>query len=491
MSLSKSQYLKGLQCHKSLWLTKHKPKLATPISEATQFLFDQGATVGKAAQALFPNGTTIEFNSDDFAGMIIRTAELLSQNKNQIIYEATFKHEALFTMVDILVQANDSLEIYEVKSGTGVEEVHLNDLAFQVYILRSLGYKVSKASLIHINNKYVRASELDVQGLFTIEDFTLQINKRILDVPNQISEMNIMLSGAEPNIDIGPYCKKPYECDFKQHCWAHIPEISVFSLSNARGKDWELYEQGVVEYQDVPINSKLNPKHTQQIQAYLNNEESIDKPAISKFLESFELPISFLDFETFHEAIPSYQGTNPYEQIPFQYSLHVLRSADDEPEHYEFLADAGIDPRQAFIESLLSNLPKTGSVVVYNQSFETKVLEKLAIAFPHYQESTNNIISRFVDPMVIFRSRWYYHGDFHGSYSIKKVLPVLVPELSYEALEIAEGTSAARSYHLIAKASADDVLRLKAGLLEYCKLDTLAMVEIYKALDRMILNKEN
>ena len=488
MSISKSQYLKGLQCHKRLWLSKHKPELAKLVSEGQQFIFDQGIEVGKLAQDLFPGGIEIKFNSDDFAGMIAQTKEILDSSHMVSMYEATFNYQGSFAMVDILAQTPAGLEVYEVKSGTKAKEVNISDLAFQVYILKGLGYKISKAALVYINNQYVRGPMLDINELFKIEDLTEDMTQLIKPIESQIEEMSNVSQGKEPDIDIGPYCKKPYKCEFKEYCWSHVPEVSVFNLANARGKDWELYYDGVIKLEDVPLSPQISSKHQEQIQTYLSKEINNNKKSINKFLDTIEYPISFLDFETYQDAIPSHPGIRSYEQIPFQFSLHILESENAELNHVEFLAEPGLDPRESFTKKLIQTLPNKGSIIVYNQSFEAGILRKMAQLYLSHEMQIESAIHRFIDLMKVFKARWYYHWQFQGSYSIKKVLPALALDLSYKDLDIGEGASAARAYIQLKTLTEKEATKVKKDLLEYCRLDTFAMVKILKELKTLSLD---
>lgn len=487
-NISKSQYVKGLQCHKALWLLKNKPELKAEVSESLQAVFDSGTEVGKLAQGLFPAGVEIKFNPSDFAGMISKTSELLKSNENIVIYEATFNHNGCFAMVDILVQTPEGLEIHEVKSSTGAKDVYLEDLSFQVHILQGLGYKVKKACLININNEYVYDGiKQQLEELFKTEDFTQEMLTKAKHVPNLIKQMQVVLEEGEPSLNIGPHCKKPYECDFKAYCWSHVPKVSVFNLSNARGRDWALYEQGYIQFEDVPLTksvlSQLSNKHIQQIESFVHGKVHINREAINKDIEKLEFPLAFLDFETYQDAIPQYAGTRSFEQTPFQYSLHILEGPETELVHKEFLADPCKDPRRDFVETLLADLPKLGNIVVYNQSFEAGILRKLGDCFVEYKPQVELTLDRFFDLMKPFQRREYYHPDMQGSFSIKKVLPALVPELSYSALDISEGASASRAFvQLRDVTDPTKIDSIRDNLLEYCKLDTLAMVEIWKVL---------
>jgi hypothetical protein len=488
MPISKSQYLKGLQCHKALWLLKNKPELKSKVTEATQAIFSQGTEVGKLAQQLFPDGVEIKFDPKNFKGMITKTKKLMDEDSSITIYEATFDYDGCFAMVDIFKQAPGGVEIYEVKSSTGAKDVYLDDLAFQVYILQGLGYTVTKACLVTINNEYIYDGiKLNLKELFKIEEFTKEMLVKTKHVPNLVKAMNKALAGDEPIIDIGEHCKKPYECDFKAHCWAHIPDPSVFSLSNARGKDWDLYNEGYVKLEDIPLTksvlSQLSNKHIQQIESYVQGKTHINREAIAKELSKLEFPLAFLDFETYQDAVPQDAGTRPFEQIPFQYSQHILESKDAELIHKEFLADPNQDPREPFIRSLLNDLPVTGSIVVYNQSFEAGIMRKFPVIFPDTAEQVSNILDRFYDLMFPFQRRDYYHPEMQGSYSIKKVLPALVPSLRYSDLDISEGASASRAFvGLRTLENQEEINKIKKDLLAYCKLDSLAMVEIWKIL---------
>ena len=488
MSISKSQYLKGIQCHKALWLLKNKPELRSEFSEATRAIFSQGRELGELAQELFPNGIEIKFKPKDFKGMISKTKECLDANQSVAIYEATFDYAGCFAMVDILVQTPEGLEIYEVKSSTGAKDVYLEDISFQVYILQALGYKIKKACLVNINNEYIYDGvEHKLEELFKIEDFTQEMLIKAKHVPNLVKQMQVALEGDEPDIGIGPHCKKPYDCDFKAHCWSHIPEVSVFSLSNARGKDWDLYHQGYIKLEEVPLNkstlSQLSNKHIQQIESFVTGKVDINREVILNSISELEFPLSFLDFETYQDAIPQHAGARSFEQTPFQYSLHILEGPDAQLEHREFLADPNQDPRRCFVDSLLSDLPNSGSIVVYNQSFEAGILRKLAGVFVDIDDQVNDIVERFFDLMKPFQRRDYYHPDMQGSFSIKKVLPALVPQLKYSDLDISEGASASRAFvRLRSITDTTEIQTIKQGLLEYCKLDTLAMVEIWRVL---------
>lgn len=490
MTLSKSQYVRGLQCQKSLWLYKYKPQLRDEPDSQAESLFETGYQVGDLAKELFPNGVEIEFNSDDFNGMIEKTKELIMDGV-EVIYEATFKEDGIFAMADILVKNGDAWDIYEVKASTQVKEYHIYDASIQWYAL-SKAIDLNRAYIVHINNSYVRNGKLDIKELFTIVDI-MDIVAQVQElIPSDLSKMREVLDmNTPPNIEIGKHCLEPFECDFRTHCWRHIPEKnSIFYLSYANGKQWELYDQGILRIEDIPDDFHLGKNAKLQLQHHKSKETKIDKSKIKEFLKSISYPINFLDFETFHEAIPRFDNQRPYEQIPFQYSLHILHK-DGTLEHKKFLADENSDPRRALAEQMLRDITPTGSIVAYNQSFEITQIKNLASSLPDLEDELLALTDRFMDLAVPFQKKHYYHPDFNGKYSIKVVLPALFPnddELDYQKLQTIQSGSDAMStfakLHLLKdKALLDDIRR---DLSAYCKLDTLAMVRIWEKLQKAV-----
>lgn len=487
--LSKSSFLKGLQCDKHLYLYKYNKELLDPLTEMQEAIFARGTDVGQLAQKLFPGGTDATPKSikkfDESAKL---TKELLRKNEN-VIYEATFIHDQVLAAADIVVNDNGELSIYEVKSSTSVNEVHINDAAVQYWIISNLGYKVKDISIVYINNKYVREGELDLDSLFNIEsalDFVLDKQKFVEN--NLHHQKKILSRKSVPKVEIGMHCTDPYPCGFIGHCWKHIPHNSVFDISGMHlRRKFELYEQGVVKVNDIPDNFGLNKNQQLQVEGILEGRTIIDEESIHMFLDTLSYPMYFVDFESFQPPVPLYNHSKPYQQIPFQYSLHVKENKDAELKHYEFLADPDSDPRIPFIEKLIADLGSKGDIIVYNKSFEVTRLNEIASVFPKYKEQINSIIGRIKDLMLPFQKKYYYTPEMQGSYSIKYVLPALVPEMSYDNMEIADGGTASLAYESLS--TMDDFIKIdeiKKQLLEYCKLDTLAMVRILEKLEHVV-----
>ena len=483
MLLSKSQYIRGLQCHKSLWLYKNRRDLLQPTGAQAESLFATGNTVGDYAKQVFPNGIEIEFDSNNFDGMISKTSELIEQGFDTI-YEATFKQKGISAMADVLHKTVDGWNMYEVKASTSVKPYHIDDAAIQWFALSNV-LKINKVFIMHINNEYVRNGDLEVDKLFHLEDITNDVLTLQVDIPDKLIVMEDMLNHDIPDIDVGAHCDSPFECDFSHLCW-DIPEVSVFNLYRMYSTEkLSLYKQGIIHYEDIPPDYALSEMQKLQVSAKLNNEILIDKVIIREFLDSVKYPVSFFDFETFQNAIPRFDDQRPYMQMPFQYSLHIINKQGD-MSHLEYLGDENADPRRELAERMITDLPKTGAIMAYNQSFEIGRIRDLANLYPDLADDLLSFVERFVDLINPFRNLGYYHPDFNGSFSIKSVLPAMFPddqELDYKKLDIQDGGMAmdtfANLYLLKDIGKRDDI---RNNLLAYCRLDTLAMVRIWEKL---------
>lgn len=491
MTLSKSLYIRGLQCEKSLWLKKKKPEVLQAPDDGAQAVFDTGTSVGELACELFSGGERIEYTGD-FSSQMAKTNELMGCD-TKVIYEATFCFDGILVMVDILCIGKDGLIINEVKSSTSVKEVYIDDASIQYYVISSLGYKVSAVNIIHIDNSYVRGEKLELEKFFHTEDVTEQVKQKQADIPQILSKFDEILSkDVEPDIDIGPHCSDPYNCDAWEYCWRKqrgIPEYSIFDISRLRSdKKFELYKSGVVKFEDIKELDKFNASQQIQIRSELSKEQIIDKEAIKEFLDTLSYPLYHLDFETFQQAVPEFIGLSPYEQIPFQFSIHK-DNGNGNLEHFEFLAEPGADPRYQLALNLIKFIPQDACVLAYNMSFEKRVIRRLAEIYPQISNELMAIHDNIKDLMAPFAGKSYYHPKMQGSYSIKYVLPALVPEFesAYKDLNlIHHGGEAMQAYEAMAYMPADEREAYKKALLAYCKLDTLAMVKVLEKLREVV-----
>jgi hypothetical protein len=483
--LSKSLFIRGLQCHKSLYLHKHRPKLRDEISESQQRVFDSGTEVGVAARDLFPGGVEIPFDGLTPKEQLEKTAAAL-RNGMTTIYEAAFEHDGVFMKADILHKGARGWDLYEVKATTEVKKAHVNDVSLQYHVLLGARIDAASANVVHLNSQYVRKGAIEVNKLFVSEDITQAVRSRQTTVATEIAKMRGMLSGDTPPIDIGPYCNDPYPCDFQGHCWQHIPEDSVFVLRQRGARPFDFYRRGIVRLGDIP-RDELSGAQLMQLEAFLNKSEFIDREELRGFLDSLWYPLYFVDFETMIFPIPPYDGMRPYQQLPFQYSLHYIEREGANLRHLEYLAEPNIDPRGEIAQRLVREIPKEACVLAYNASFEMGRLGDLAEYLPQLRERIAIMIDNMRDLIIPFRKRHVYSWRMKGSASQKAVLPALVPELSYNGMEIEHGGAAMDAYS--AMCASDDpaeVTRIRAALLEYCKLDTLGMVRILEKLRELV-----
>jgi len=391
----------------------------------------------------------------------------------------------VFVKADILHKGPKGWELYEVKSSTEVKEIYIDDTALQYYVISGTGLKVSKASVVFIDNEYIRNGEIEVGKLFKIQDITDEVKKRQKLVKQEISRLKKMLQEEMPDIDIGPHCKDPNVCDFKGHCWQHIPEYSVFKLGGKGLDKFDAYNRGIVLIEDLDVRG-LNRQQKIQAEAYLTKTEYIDRGNVKKFLDSLWYPICFFDFETVDSAIPVFNGTKPYQKIPFQYSAHLLKSKGGKLKHSEYLAHPGKDFLKELLLKLLEDIPQDSCVIAFNSPFEKQVLNNLAGWFPKYKGQISKIVNNLRDLAKPFRSRSVYRHEMNGSYSLKAVLPALVPEMTYNDLAVRNGGMAMDAFAVMAGLKdKSEIKQLRKDLLEYCSLDTLAMVKILEKLRKI------
>jgi len=492
--LSKSLYLKGLGCSKALWLKKYKPNELTPPDASALAVFKTGNEVGELACDLFPGGNKITYESSSMDEKIQLTKEWIEAGVENI-YEATFRNDDVLVMVDILRNLGDGkVEIYEVKSSASVKDVYLDDASIQHHVLESLGYEVSDTYIVHIDSKYVRGDDLNIDEFLTIVNVSNDVKERKADIPKNIEALKRTLSSkTEPDVDIGLHCLKPYSCDAIDYCWhrqCKIPEYSIFNLANLNAdKKFALYHEGVTTFNDIADPSKFSSAQQLQISAELTNQETINQAAIKKFVDNLSYPIYHLDFETFHPSIPRWKNTSPFEQIPYQYSIHI-EDEHGKLEHKEFLEAGGPDPRYELAKRLIEDIPMDATVLAYNMGFEKGVIKNRAQSFSDLSQHLMNIHDNIQDLMKPFQKKDYYTAAMKGSYSIKAVLPALVPEMetAYEELKtVHNGGDATLAYDsLISNNNDEPTQALKEGLLEYCKLDTLAMVKVLEKLKKVV-----
>lgn len=483
--LSKTLFLKGLRCKKLLFLSKYHPYLRDEISEKTEEIFQRGNEVTLFARKLFPNGREIPSN-ETISRQSSITSFLIEEGVENI-FEASFLFNEIFVRADILHKGEEGWEIYEVKSSTGQKDEYLYDIALQFYVLRNCGLDIRKACLIHLDNDYTRWGEIEIEKLFKKVDLTKPVLEKQNEIEEAIASLKKVLMGEMPDVDIGRQCIESYPCEFRGFCWKEVPENSLPAMEIRWLEDkFELYKRGLLYLEELdPEEFNGNPK--MYIEAFIRKKVILNKKGIQDFLSSLWYPMAFLDFETFQSAIPPFDGTKPYQHIPFQYSLHILPSKDVELEHSFYLAPPGIDPRRELIEKLLNEIPSNSCVIVYNEKFEKKIMNELSEFFPEYRERIQEIIKNLRDLMLPFKRKDCYHWKMLGSHSLKRVVFALIPELEYEDLEIKDGEMAMEAYQKLCKANSPEELeKARKSLLNYCFRDTFSMVRLIEELKKMV-----
>lgn len=497
IALSKTSYILYRRCKKNTWLKIHRPDIyyKFPMSEFEQHLMETGIEVELSARNLFPGGVLIDGTDREAREKTIACM----RRKDPIIFQPALLVDNFFAALDVLKYdpTSDSYSIYEIKSTSGEKEDHYYDLAFQVNLIKkfavanNMRINLSTMYLIHLNSKYIRNGPLDLTELFAIADATEPVS----DILDRVAEeMDLALTYlSQPTEPAGPcsclYKNRGNHCSTFQHSNSHVPEYSVHDIARiSRGKLEKLVDGNILRIDQVHENFSLTEIQKNQVEAEQNDRTLVDGDRILSELSKLEYPIYFLDYETFPCAIPRFNGFSPHQQMPFQHSLHILDSpADLKTEtlrHVEFIyLDSG-DPTRAFTESLRMNLGPRGSIVVWHRSFEAQRNEELAYRLPEMKSFLDDVNSRLYDLKEIFSQQYYVHKGFRGSASIKRVLPVLIPELSYTTLAIQEGSEALRKWDemTMGHISQEEKERIASNLLEYCKLDSFAMYAIFRKL---------
>lgn len=498
---SKSKYCDFYRCPKMAWLKRYKSEVFTE-NQALQARMVIGNEVGDLAMKLFGDYEDVTAYRDDgkldLTRMQQRTQALMETGKN-VICEASFSYDGLYCAVDILRKTANGYIIYEVKSATHNDNyLYVVDIAYQKYVLQKCGINVTAVYLITVDSEYVYDGTLDLHRFFKIHDMNEAVNSELAHVAQTLEHAEtILLAQQEPDVDLGEQCHAPYDCDCFEYCKTlhgiEPDKPSVFDLYKLPfSKKIELYKKGVVTFQDVYDGGYCgNEIRKRQVDFVLHERKPyIDRDGIRKFLQTLSYPLYFLDFETMQPVIPQYIGTKPYQQIPFQYSLHYIEKEGGTLYHKEFLAQSGVDPRKELAERLIADIPKNVCVLAYNKAFECTRIKELAKAFPALSEHLLNIMVNIKDLWDPFKGGCYYNRAMGDSFSIKSVLPAIFPNdpsLNYHNLEgIHNGGEAMEIFPKIATMPKEEAEITRKQLLKYCELDTFAMVKIWQELLRVI-----
>lgn len=437
-----------------LWLKKHDKTKLPPVDENTQALFDSGHKFEPYAESLFPEGVSLGFTDyDEYLSLPQRTQEAIARG-DHVLFQPRFEWQNFTCICDIIGFVGDKeVDLYEIKASTSAKPEHEFDLAFQTAVLEGTGLTVRNIYVIHVNNQYVRHGQIEADKITHTEDVTEKVREK--------GELTAKYMPMALSVAQQPKMPDP------------APELAKLGSK----KDWLQIYANI-----VPSEPKVWPEDTAPV---IQHEE------IKQFLGDLKYPLYFLDYETLMSLVPYFDGQRPYQQVPFQYSLHILQSPDAELEQREYLHRDDSDPSRPLTKQLISDIGDTGTVLVWYEAFEKARNSELGDMFPEYKGAMEAINARVVDLILPFKNKWYDDPRFEGSASIKQVLPVLCPDLSYKALGIQEGGSAQRLWmEAVLDGKRDDQKeKILNDLVEYCGLDTLAMVEIYRRL--VVANRES
>lgn len=489
--ISKSDYMLFLKHPAWLWLKKNDKTKLPPIDDNTQAIFDTGNLFESYAYKLFPEGLIIGFDSyDDYLSLSMRTQDAITAG-SKVLFQARFEHEDITCICDIVEFVDEkTINLCEIKSSTKAKPEHEYDLAFQMVVLEGCGYTIQNISVIHVDNNYVRNGEVDYKELTATADITELVKaRREFTKENIKAALDMLAKGEHPSFSptlsgIGAFGDW---LGIYKHLYSPAPG-SIYSLCQLDAKLVAEFEsQGIENIEDIPENFKLKPKEALQAEAVRTDTPTIHTEKIKEFLSTLKFPLYFFDYETMASVVPHFDGMRPYQQVPFQYSLHILDSPGGEVRHVEYLHRDKTSPAESLSATLKSQIGTQGSVITWNMSFEKACNTTLGKLVPEYEQFYSELNERIVDLMIPFSKNLYVHKDFEGSASIKHVMPVLVPELSYKVLGIQEGGSAQRLWmEAVLDGKRDgEKEKILADLVEYCKMDTFAMVRIYEELIKL------
>ncbi len=484
--ITKTRYIKGLQCPRLLWWTVHEPESPELVPDvATQHRFTVGDEIGALARKEFADGVLVE-NKEDFPSWLAATQRAL-KGARKIIFEAAFSDEDVFVAADMIRETSDGWILTEVKSSLDPKLPHIDDLSIQMWALQQQGIQVQRAEVMHLNRDFRLSA---TEPLFQTADLTAQVMERLPQVAKKVTAFKQMLASPLPDQAIGAHCNTPYPCPFRDRCWPQLPKEHIRNLYYLDEENIQTLENdhGISDMTAIANEIKLNITQKRQIAAIKTGVIQVEKN-LERDLQKLNYPIAYVDFETIGPAIPLWNKLSPYQACPVQFSCHI-EQADGSVTHHEWLIAGAEDPRPEIARALLQATSSATCLVSYNAKFEKKCVDLLAASVPSLSAELLALKDKFIDLLPIVRNN-VYHPDFNGSFSIKSVLPALVPQMSYKDLAIGEGHTATVRLEQLAKGALDAaaITAIRRALLEYCKLDTWAMVLLKRKLEELAMHQ--
>ncbi len=467
--LSKSDYLLFLEAPRHLW-AKHHGAYQETLSDFDQYLISQGAEVERLAVRY------------------MEASVLRGQPGARLLWQQTFIDGAYLARPDMLIHHADSgsYDLVEIKSSTSVDKENLHDITFQ-YLILAKALPVQNCYLLHLNKDYRRGDALDLEGLFVLEDVTEKVGALAAEVETlRAAALRTVQTRDLEELDA---CASPRTCPCPEVCFPDLPGGSIYELPRLFATQKQaLRRQGILRVRDLPEAYKLNKKQRIVAECVRAGREHLDRAELRERLEELRYPLWFLDYETCLCPIPIFPGYKPQQPAVFQYSLHCQDAPGGEVQQCGFIGWGEDEPSGELLEHLSAELGAEGSILVWNQSFEKTRNREMAELHPEYAEFLGDVNERIVDLMAIVDEGIYYHPDFRGSASIKQVLPVMVPELSYQGMEVHEGLQASAGWLKLRSGllSGEERTELLEDMARYCALDTYAMVAILRRFQEML-----
>jgi len=494
--ISKTDYITYLKHPAWLWLRKHSPEVLPMPDDNTQAIIEEGREFEKLTERIFPNA--IHLNRGDYTDTqewANETKALLDREVDTIL-QAAFIYDGFLCIADAITKDGDAYTLTEIKATTSPDKEHICDLAFQKTVIEWSGFPIRTAQVLHANKEYLRSGDIKLEDITAFTDVSDKVNKETLSTPDRMREaVKVAESDTMPSDSLryaGLGAAGEYRKIFhKLH--PDIPEYSVYDLASNRGAGTDkligqLEDEEIELIVDIPNSIKLQKHQQDQVKVTRLDEVIVNKEAIQDFLGEIEFPAYFLDYESINHIFPPFDHTFPYQQVVFQYSLHALGEGGNIL-HTEYLHETNTNPAKDIIKHLQDDIGHKGSIIVWNKTFECSRHKEYAMLYPEHADFFEDLNERTIDLADIFSKRYYLDKRLKGRFSIKKVLPLLCPELSYKTLGIQEGSTASRSWReAVVDGTRPDKDQILADLREYCGLDTYAMVAIYRKLSDMLKN---
>jgi len=479
--LSKSTFIRSLQCQKSLYLYKNFYHLRDAISQERQYVFERGHSVGRLAQQLFPGGVDVGWESPkDYEQSVIRTNQCISEG-TRVIYEASFLWNNVLVAADILVKEEQGWHIYEVKSSLGISETYLLDTALQLYITTKSGLEVRGISIIHLNRNYERQEELELDQLFHIEDVTHRAEERMNNIVFGLIDARTTLSQSYiPDIKIGPHCEAPYTCDFKGYCgWNRMPASSIFEWTDLEeDQKWNLFQNNILDFRDIPKDYPLKPFQNIGLQAKISGEVFYDKEAIKSYLDKILFPAAFLDIQVFRPAVPLTFGAYPYRKTPYGYALKVFEGEGC----VVHLSDAGFDFEETFLKQFLDDTSNYKSLITFDKQWELNALKRISDRYPEYKDEIEKRLESVIDLSYIFKNRHFYHPKMKENLrDLPSVFGLDMQENKDDKIK-SDSLAGTAFEHLYKAGDLMQAIEIKSMLKSYMRGNTEALELVYKGL---------